>query len=104
MPAMTFGVFVPQGWKMDLAAIADPVEQFEAMTNVARVADKGQWDSVWVYDHFHTVPEPTMNSVFESLDDQRHAGPGHEEREDRADGQLQRLSPAEPVRQNDLYH
>ena len=65
--SVRFGVFAPQGWRMDLTAIADPVEQFEAMTNVARVADQGPWDSVWVYDHFHTVPDPTMNSVFESL-------------------------------------
>ena len=34
-----FGVFVPQGWKMDLVHIDDPVEQWEAMTEVARVAD-----------------------------------------------------------------
>jgi F420-dependent oxidoreductase-like protein len=63
--SVRFGVFVPQGWKMDLVDIADPVEQYEAMTEVARVADAGPWDSIWVYDHFHTVPEPTMNSVFE---------------------------------------
>ncbi len=62
---MQFGIFVPQGWKMDLTAIDDPVEQFEAMTNVAREADKGAWDSIWVFDHFHTVPEPTMNTTFE---------------------------------------
>src|SRR5262249_4049957 len=66
MPAMKFGVFVPQGWRMDLTAIADPVEQFEAMTDVAREADKGPWDSIWVFDHFHTVPTPTMNTTFES--------------------------------------
>jgi F420-dependent oxidoreductase-like protein len=61
-----FGVFVPQGWRMDLTAIDNPIDQFEAMTNVAKEADKGPWDSIWVYDHFHTVPDPTMNSVFES--------------------------------------
>ncbi len=66
MAKMTFGVFVPQGWKMDLTAIADPSEQFEAMTNVAKEADKGPWDSIWVFDHFHTVPTPTSNTVFES--------------------------------------
>jgi F420-dependent oxidoreductase-like protein len=66
MAGMTFGVFVPQGWKMDLTAIADPSEQFEAMTNVAKEADKGPWDSIWVFDHFHTVPTPTSNTVFES--------------------------------------
>lgn len=64
--SVRFGVFAPQGWKMDLVEIADPVEQFEAMTTVARVADAGPWDSLWVYDHFHTVPEPTMNTVFEA--------------------------------------
>ena len=61
-----FGVFVPQGWKMDLVEIRDPVEQFEAMTNVAKAADKGPWDSIWVFDHFHTVPEPTMETTFEA--------------------------------------
>ena len=66
MAAVKFGVFVPQGWRMDLTGIADPVEQFEAMTRAAKEADKGTWDSIWVYDHFHTVPEPTQNTVFES--------------------------------------
>jgi F420-dependent oxidoreductase-like protein len=60
-----FGIFPPQGWKMDLMAISDPVEQYAAMTAVAREADKGAWDSIWVFDHFHTVPEPTMNTTFE---------------------------------------
>lgn len=63
--SVRFGVFVPQGWKMDLVEIADPVEQYEAMTAVAKAADAGPWDSVWVYDHFHTVPEPTITSTFE---------------------------------------
>ncbi len=63
--ATKFGVFVPQGWRMDLAEIADPVEKYEAMTKVAREADKGGWDSIWVFDHFHTVPEPTLETTFE---------------------------------------
>ncbi len=61
-----FGVFVPQGWRMDLVEIEDPVEQYEAMTRVGQVAEEsGGYDSIWLYDHFHTVPEPTMNTVFE---------------------------------------
>ena len=60
-----FGVFVPQGWKMDLAGIADPIEQWEAMTDVAKRADEQSWDSIWLFDHFHTVPEPTQNTTFE---------------------------------------
>ncbi|XVV17249.1 TIGR03560 family F420-dependent LLM class oxidoreductase [Actinoplanes sp. CA-131856] len=63
--SVSFGVFVPQGWKMDLVEIADPEEQYEAMTAVARVADAGPWDSIWLYDHFHTWPEPSMNTTFE---------------------------------------
>jgi F420-dependent oxidoreductase-like protein len=60
-----FGIFVPQGWRMDLVGIGDPVEQWEAMTAVAKAADAGPWDSIWLYDHFHTVPEPTQETVFE---------------------------------------
>src|ERR671915_2524537 len=64
--AVDFGVFVPQGWRMDLVEIEDPFEQYEAMTRVARVAEAtGAYDSIWLYDHFHTVPEPTQNTVFE---------------------------------------
>ena len=29
------------------------------------VADKGLWDSIWVYDHFHTIPTPELMTTFE---------------------------------------
>ncbi len=46
---MRFGVFVPQGWRMDLVGIGDPVAQYEAMTAVARAADaEPAIDSIWV--------------------------------------------------------
>lgn len=61
-----FGVFVPQGWRMDLVEIDDPVEQYEAMTRAARAADaEPAWDSIWVFDHFHTVPTPEIETTFE---------------------------------------
>lgn len=64
--AVRFGVFVPQGWRMDLVDIADPVEQYEAMTRVAKLADSiPVYDSIWVYDHFHTIPTPELATVFE---------------------------------------
>ena len=63
--AVKFGVFVPQGWRTDLVKIEDPIEKYEAMTRVAQEADKGRWDSIWVYDHFHTVPEPKLEATFE---------------------------------------
>jgi len=64
--AVMFGMFVPQGWRMDLVEIEDPVEQFEAMVSVAKLADEGPWDSIWLYDHFHTTPFPTMETTFEA--------------------------------------
>ncbi len=65
--AVQFGVFVPQGWRMDLTEISDPAEQFEAMTRVAKLVDATpQFDSIWVYDHFHTVPTPELQTVFEA--------------------------------------
>jgi len=63
--AVRFGAFVPQGWRMDLAEIEDPIEQYETMTRVARTADEGGWDSIWVFDHFHTVPTPQLETCFE---------------------------------------
>src|SRR5512146_3131556 len=61
-----FGVFVPQGWRMDLQEIADPIEQYEAMTGVAKEVDElPAYDSIWVYDHFHPIPEPVPATVFE---------------------------------------
>src|SRR5262245_25665162 len=62
-----FGTFVPQGWRMDLVEIADPEEKYEAMTRVARAADAlPAYDSIWVFDHFHTVPVPTHETTFQA--------------------------------------
>lgn len=62
---MEYGVIVPQGWKMDLVDIADPVEAYEAMTRVAQESERLGFDSIWLYDHFHTVPKPTQEVTFE---------------------------------------
>jgi F420-dependent oxidoreductase-like protein len=63
--AFKFGVLVPQGWRMDLIDIQDPVEKYEAMTRVAVEAEQLGFDSVWLYDHFHTVPTPELETTFE---------------------------------------
>jgi F420-dependent oxidoreductase-like protein len=62
---MRFGLFVPQGWRLDLVGI-DPAQQWQAMLAVARYADGGPFESVWVYDHFHTVPAPTDQATHEA--------------------------------------
>ncbi len=63
--AMDYGIVVPQGWRMDLVDIPDPVEAYEAMTRVAREAEAQGFHSIWLYDHFHTVPVPTQEVTFE---------------------------------------
>jgi len=63
--AMKYGVIVPQGWRMDLVGINDPVEAYETMTQVAQTAEEVGYDSIWLFDHFHTVPEPTQEVTFE---------------------------------------
>ncbi len=63
---MRFGLFIPQGWRLDLAGI-DPADQWSVMHSVAEHADAGDtWESVWVYDHFHTIPKPTDESTHEA--------------------------------------
>src|SRR5437764_11793777 len=64
--AMDYGIIVPQGWRMDLVDIADPVEAYEAMTRVAHEAETLGFHSIWLYDHLHTVPTPTQEVTFES--------------------------------------
>lgn len=61
-----FGTFVPQGWRMDLVEIDDPIQQYETMTAVGKAAEAAGYDSIWVYDHFHTVPTPEIETTFEA--------------------------------------
>src|SRR6266478_2352610 len=64
---MKFGIDIPNGWKMSLVDIKDPVEAYEAMTNIVTTGDELGYDSAWVVDHFHTVPTPTQEITFESM-------------------------------------
>jgi F420-dependent oxidoreductase-like protein len=51
---------------MDLVGI-DPTEQWATMNGLVQRADAGDtYESVWVYDHFHTVPEPTQEATHEA--------------------------------------
>lgn len=63
--ALQFGLVVPQGWRMDLAGIADPVEAYETMTRVAQEAEALEYRSIWLFDHFHTVPAAAQEVTFE---------------------------------------
>lgn len=62
---MRFGLFVPQGWRLDLVGI-EPAEHWPLIRDFVLRAEGGPWESVWVYDHFHTVPEPTQEATHEA--------------------------------------
>lgn len=62
---MNFGTFVPQGWRLDLAHITPGFEQYTAMRAVARRAETAGYRSIWLYDHFHTVPDARPEACFE---------------------------------------
>jgi hypothetical protein len=56
---------------MDLVGIGDPVDQWEAMTAVARTADEGTWDSIWLYVLPHhrwvSLQHCTSNNIRETM-------------------------------------
>lgn len=63
---MRFGIFIPQGWRLDLVGI-DPAAQWGVMRDLAQRADAGSaWDSLWVCDHFHTIPLPSAEATHEA--------------------------------------
>lgn len=50
---------------MDLVGIA-PEQHWVVMRDLATYADASAWDSLWVYDHFHTVPLPSDEATHEA--------------------------------------
>src|SRR5919206_258125 len=62
---LTFGVFVPQGWKMELASIEDPQAKWAKAVEIAVLAEESGLDSLWVYAHFHNVPVPAHETMFD---------------------------------------
>ena len=61
---MKIGVFVPQGWRMDLNSIKLE-DQWNTILKAATNIENLGYESIWVYDHFHTVPKPTQDPTFE---------------------------------------
>jgi len=58
-------MFIPQGWKMELASIDGAENQWNKAVEIAVRAEELGYDSLWVYDHFHNVPRPAQEAVFE---------------------------------------
>jgi F420-dependent oxidoreductase-like protein len=61
---MRIGVVLPQGWFTEYRG-RDSRDAWGQTVRVAQEADRLGFDSIWMYDHFHTVPEPQDEIVFE---------------------------------------
>lgn len=64
-PRIRFGAFAPQGWKTELVGIPHAADKWSTCRDVALRAERLGYDSIWVYDHFHNVPTPAHEAVFE---------------------------------------
>jgi F420-dependent oxidoreductase-like protein len=63
---MKLGVIVPQGWTGEYDGW-DPLTAWGRTVDVARQADRLGFESIWLFDHFTTVPRPTDEITFESF-------------------------------------
>jgi F420-dependent oxidoreductase-like protein len=63
---MDVGVILPQGWTGEYDGW-DSRDAWARTTRLAREADELGFESIWLFDHFHTTPEPTEEITFESF-------------------------------------
>jgi F420-dependent oxidoreductase-like protein len=63
---MNVGVIVPQGWTGEYDGW-DPQVAWQRTVRVARQAEVLGFESIWLFDHFHTFPDPTDEITFESF-------------------------------------
>ncbi len=63
---MQVGVLIPQGWKYEYNGW-DPAAAWQRTLELARQAEELGFESEWLFDHFHTVPDPLDEITFESF-------------------------------------
>jgi F420-dependent oxidoreductase-like protein len=63
---MDIGVVLPQGWTGEYDGW-EPRRAWDRTVAVAQHAERLGFESAWVFDHFHTEPEPTDEITFESF-------------------------------------
>ena len=63
---MNIGVIVPQGWTGEYREWKSE-EAWARTRDVAWQAEALGFESIWVFDHFHTTPRPTLADTFESF-------------------------------------
>ncbi len=63
---MQVGLMAPQGWKGEYDGWC-PADAWARTVQLAEHAEDIGFESLWVFDHFHTVPKPTNEITFESF-------------------------------------
>lgn len=63
---MDIGIIVPQGWTGEFDGW-EPRAAWLRTVAVAQQAEALGFESIWLFDHFHTVPRPTDEITFESF-------------------------------------
>ena len=63
---MQVGLMAPQGWKGEYDGW-DAADAWARTVQLAGQAEDLGFESLWVFDHFHTVPQPTDEITFESF-------------------------------------
>ena len=63
---MDVGVLIPQGWTGEYDGW-DPARAWARTVWLAGQADALGFESLWLFDHFHTVPVPTEEITFEAF-------------------------------------
>jgi F420-dependent oxidoreductase-like protein len=63
---MKVGVIVPQGWTGEYAGVPS-AEAWRRSVEIATRAEAAGADSLWLFDHMHTTPDPTDELTFESF-------------------------------------
>jgi F420-dependent oxidoreductase-like protein len=63
---MKLGVIVPQGWTGEYNGW-ESERAWARTVAVAQQAERLGAESIWLFDHFHTVPKPTDEITFESF-------------------------------------
>ena len=61
---MKIGAFIPQGWRMDLNNLSQK-DSWNTILDSAKKIENYGYESIWVYDHFHTVPSPSIQPTYE---------------------------------------
>ena len=63
---MQVGVIVPQGWTREYEGW-EPTDAWTRTRDLTAQVEALGFESVWVFDHFHTTPRSTLDITFESF-------------------------------------